>query len=393
MYLYQDDALAPGAFIGGWVVERLVSRGVMSNVYRADGGPRGRAALKVLHHAYLHDRVALERFDLEARALAAVEHPAVVRCIDRGELPNGLPYLALEWLDGEPLSSRVERDGPLDLVRASALLEILCSAVGATHAIGLVHRDLKAENVFCLKDGRVKLLDFGIARQFGDAGAGLTTAGHVMGTPIALAPEQIRGGKTSPATDVYALGVLIHVMLTGRPPFDSNVLVDLESMHLNDRSPPLSARARTPPALDVVTRRCLEKEPGARYADAAALWLAWRDALGKPADTLAAGITVRVHAAEGASDEVWEHVDRLERAAGAALERAGFELASDAVLVLGTRDDRGDPAEVAQRWRTFAEGLKRELAPVAGIDVAIAVHVGSESQVLHPLEWPKTSRV
>ncbi len=402
MYLYADDALSPGAFIGGWVVERLVARGSMSTVYRADGGSRGPAALKVLRQAHLHDRVALERFALEARALEQVQHPCVVRCLDRGELPSGLPYLAFEWLEGETLSQRVGREGPLGLAEATALLEVLCSAVAATHAAGLVHRDLKAENVFCLSGGAVKLLDFGIARRRDAAGPGLTSTGHVMGTPIALAPEQIRGEPTSEATDVYALGVLVHVMLTGRPPFESDVLLDLEAMHLRSAPPALSSRARTSPALDAVTQRCLEKDPAARWADAPSLWRAWSAALSAPSGTLAAGISVQVSAGDSASDETWEHVDRVERAAAAALERAGFELASDAVLVLGTRLEHGDAREIDARWRAFAQGLRRTLAAPAGVTVSLSVHVAparvedgalAESDVLHPLEWPPSARV
>lgn len=401
MFLYTDDALSEGAFIGGWVVERLVARGSMSNVYCAGGGSRGRAALKVLHRAHLHDRVALERFELEARALDAVRHPAVVRCLERGELASGLPYLALEWLDGEILSQRVARAGPLELEAATAYLEVLCSAVAATHAAGLVHRDLKAENVMCLDGGALKLLDFGIARELAPRGTGLTSTGHVIGSPIALAPEQIRGEPTSQATDVYQLGVLIHVMLAGRPPFDSHVLLDLETAHVHGVPPRLSSRARTPPALDAVVGRCLEKDPAARLPDAAALWRAWTAALGGTG-ALAVGLTVEVSAPDSAPDEAWDHVERLERACTAALARAGFELHSDAVLVLGTRLEHGEPGEIAARWRAFAGGLRAELAPPPGVRVRLAVHVAParveggalvESAVLHPHRWPASAVV
>lgn len=400
MFLYGRDDLAPGAFVGGWVVERLVARGSMSNVYAATGAAGLRAALKVLHQAHLHDRVALERFALEARALSTLRHPAVVRPLGHGELPSGLPWLALEWLDGTTLAERVAREGPLTLAQAGEVLEVLCSAVAATHSAGLVHRDLKAENVFCVAGGGVKLLDFGVARQLEDQGTSLTSTGHVIGTPIALAPEQIRQGPTSAMTDVYALGVLLHVMLAGRPPFEAEVVVDLEALHLRSTPPALSARARTPPALDAVAARCLEKKPEARYPDAAALWRAFQQALGSPADALAVGITVELLVPHDAPDAAWEQVERLERQAAAMLEQAGFAVPSDGVLVLGTRLDDGAPAAVEAKWRAFARSLKGDLG--AAVPARVAVRVAKarvesgvlvESEVLRPLEWPDSATV
>ena len=398
MFLYDDDALSTGALIGGWVIERLVARGSMSNVYLATGGLEVHAALKVLHKTHLHDRVALERRALEARALGSVAHPGVVRCLDKGELPSGLPYLALEWLEGETLAQRVAKDGPLPLAEATGVLEALCAVVAATHAAGLVHRDLKAENVFCLSGGGIKLLDFGVARQLEARGTALTSTGHVIGTPIALAPEQLRGGPTSEATDVYALGVLVHVMLAGRPPFEGEALLDLEELHLHAAPPPLSARAAVPPALDAVVQRCLEKEPAARHAGAPQLWQAWQAALDRPADTLAVGLSVRL---EPDGDDGWGALERLEREAAVRLARSGFELASEAVLVFGTRLEHGEPGEVERRWRAFAAGLKRELG-APGVRVQAAVRVAAarveggslvDSEALHPLEWPPDAGV
>ncbi len=402
MFLYADDALAPGAFIDGWVVDRLVARGAMANVYQAVGTGGVRVALKVLHTAHLHDAVALQRFAREREFMQLVVHPAVVCCLGSGELANGLPFLVLEWLEGTTLAERVTQRGPMPLAEVTQVLEQLCSAVQATHEAGLVHRDLKAENVYCVAEGGLKLLDFGIARQTGNSQLPLTSTGHLLGTPIALAPEQIRGSATSAATDIYSLGVLIYVALTGRPPFEAQSLIDLEALHFKATPPALGSRVQVPPALEAVVARCLEKEPAARYTSAAALWLAWQEALKDTGHLgLAVGVMGRFEAAPDSSEATFQALEAIEQRATLAFVSAGLALVSEGAVLLGCRIAEGDPVATLARWRAFAINLKGVLA-TPDVSVSLWVRVSpvkveagkiAQGEVLRPLSWPPSSAV
>lgn len=403
MFLYAEDELGEGAFVDGWVVEARVARGAMAAVYRARHASSGeRAALKVLLRRHLHDPVALARFALERDALSRVLHPAVVGCVGGGELADGLPFLALEWLEGQTLAQRVEQRGPLSLPEATAVMKTVCEAVDATHRAGLVHRDLKAENLFYLEGGGVKLLDFGIARQTGPDSAGLTSTGHVLGSPVALAPEQIRGEPPTPATDVYALGVLAHVILAGRPPFEAARLIDLEALHLSAPRPPLSSRVSVPAALDAVVARCLERDAASRYTSTRELWETWERAVSPAAEVLGVGVLVRLDVDADADDETLEALEQLERGAATALSNAGFQLVVESALLLGCRVADGERAQLEERWRTFARELRARLSSQGGTRVSLGVHVSPvrveggavvEGEVLSPPAWPPSSRV
>lgn len=261
--------LSPGAWVEGWLVERgHVGLGAQAYVLPARHGDGRRAALKVLRAELRNDATALARMGVERAALEAVRHPAVVELWAHGDLPTGQSWLALEWLEGEPLRRRLER-GPVSLGELTQLVSALGGALDAVHAAGWVHRDVTCANVIWNAPSvpAAHLIDFSAARRAGTGAfeAGLTSTGHVVGTPVALAPEQLRGDAVSAATDVYALGVLMHDALAGRPPFDAASLVELEQLHLS--APPPRLRG-APPALDAVVRRCLSKEPRDRYASA-----------------------------------------------------------------------------------------------------------------------------
>lgn len=205
----------------GLKVVALCGVGGMGAVYRAEQVRLGRSvALKILSPAALPDLQARERFEREARILSGINHPHVLRIHDFGALADGTLYFVMEWADGGDLSKRLGGK-PQSIAQTRAWVRQIAEALGAAHARGVVHRDLKPANVLVLEDGRLTLGDFGLALAGGGAGfhAGLTQSGTVFGTFEYMAPEQIEAtGKVTPASDLYSLGVMTYLMLTGRVP-------------------------------------------------------------------------------------------------------------------------------------------------------------------------------
>ncbi|MBZ4416479.1 serine/threonine protein kinase [Myxococcus sp. RHST-1-4] len=270
---------------GEYYLKEELGQGGHGIVYKAEHRILGRpAAVKILHPHLADNREMMQRFVREARVVNQIRHANVVDIHDFGLLPDGRPYLVMELLPGRTLSQLLKEKGRLPPARALAYLEPVCVALEAVHQTGVVHRDLKASNVAVLTEGvvpRVKLLDFGIAKfihpeqDFG----GLTVVGQRLGSLHAMAPEQLRGSPISPATDIYALGVLLFQLLTASYPFHSNDPLELERMHLEMPPPPPSAWVPVSPALDAVVLRCLEKEAGRRYPDVASFLAALRAAV------------------------------------------------------------------------------------------------------------------
>jgi hypothetical protein len=263
--------LLPGALAGAWRIEDAPARGGFGAVYRARHEGDGRtAAVKVLLPFLLGSEDARERFAREISVLRRIEHPNVVRLLDAGTLADGRPYYVMEWVDGPTLDRRIGSTGlPLD--EATRIMEGLCAGLAAVHAAGLLHRDLKAQNVLLAPGAApasVRLCDFGIAKLLDDEAlsAQLTASGLRVGTPSAMAPEQITGAAIGPATDVYGLGVLLFQMLTGRLPFEAETAVEVQTRHLDETPPLASQLVRLPAAVDDVITRCLEKQPARRFA-------------------------------------------------------------------------------------------------------------------------------
>ena len=213
-----------GQTVGDWTLASLIGQGGMGNVWlarRNDGRFEGRAAVKLLN-ASLLGRSGEERFRREGDLLARLTHPHIARLLDAGVSPSGQPYLVLEYVEGEPIDRHCDARS-LDVeARIRLFLEVL-EAVAHAHANLIVHRDIKPSNVLVGRDGQAKLLDFGIAKLLegeGEAGAAtaLTREGGRALTPEFAAPEQMTGGAVTTATDVYALGVLLYLLLTGRHP-------------------------------------------------------------------------------------------------------------------------------------------------------------------------------
>jgi tetratricopeptide (TPR) repeat protein len=264
-----------GERVGGrFEVVELASVGGMSAVYRARDVERGAdVAVKVLLDAARHDR---ERFAAEARLLAEIQHPAIVRYVAHGTTAAGELFLVMEWLEGESLAARLDR-GPLGVAEATALGARVAGALGAAHARGVVHRDVTPRNVI-LVDGdiaRAKVIDFGIARrpEVSSARAPHTRTGRPVGTPGYMAPEQARAERAiGPAADVFALGCVLYECLTGEPAFRAEGTLAVLAKILSDEPP--RARVRRPelsPALDALLARMLAKAAAERPADCAEL--------------------------------------------------------------------------------------------------------------------------
>ncbi len=265
--------LAGSALDGRYELLELLGEGSFGRVYRGRDRRLGRVvAVKVIKPWWAEDDAWVERFEREARLLARVSDPGIIRIYDIGEAEEG-PYYVTELIEGESLADRLRR-GALPPEEARLIAEQLCSALAGAHREGVVHCDVKPANVLLGDDGRVRVADFGVARVAEGTVQSLSTT--VAGTPRYMSPEQARGRPTSAATDIYSAGVLLYEMLAGRPPFEDGSLVELGLRHLQDPPPPLPKEVPAP--LRAVVERALAKEPCERYADAGEMERALREA-------------------------------------------------------------------------------------------------------------------
>ncbi len=254
--------------IDGFEILSLVGRGGMGAVYCARQTSTGRAvALKILNNPLSSDPEFVLRFKREAAALAALAHPSVAEFIDHGRSGDSF-YLAMEFVEGEPLSERIA-DGPFPLARACLTAAEVADALAAAHACGLVHRDVKPSNIILSPSG-AKLTDFGLARKA--EGATITTTGRVMGSLPYMSPERIRGAKATTLSDIYSLGAVLFEMLTGQLPYEAEDDGALVSRILT-QPPPIASRLRPdiPVGLDLLLIRLLAKEEDLRPGNAAEL--------------------------------------------------------------------------------------------------------------------------
>ncbi len=246
----------------------VVGEGGMARVYRGyDRHLRRPVAIKVLAPPYDRDQAFVERFRREARAAAGLSHPNVVSVFDSGSY-HGTHFIVTELVEGETLAHRLRR-GPMAPGEAVAVAVDVCHALEAAHARGLIHRDVKPGNVMLLPDGRVKVVDFGIARAAGSDT--LTGTGVVLGSTAYLAPEQASGQPVDERADLYALGCVLYEMLTGAVPFSADTPVATMYRHVNEDPPPPSSIRPAPAGLEAVVMRCLEKLPRRRFGSAADL--------------------------------------------------------------------------------------------------------------------------
>ena len=277
--------LTPGTVLGErFEIEGVIGEGAMGIVYRAkDRAAERPAAVKVLHKHLVQSREYLSRFKREAQAASRFRHESAVRVLGTGETEERLPYIAMDLVLRRSLREIIAADAPIPAGRAANLVAQLLRALGAAHKAGIVHRDMKPDNirVGLDEDGieRPKILDFGVAKfisgDMGEMTGGLKTkTGIVLGTPKYMAPEQIRGETIDGRADVYSVGAIFHEMLSGKPPFEAEDVFGFVAMHLKERVAPLSERfpeIDLPDDLDETVLKMLEKDPKSRPVDAAAL--------------------------------------------------------------------------------------------------------------------------
>src|SRR5436190_19122662 len=265
-------ALAAGVKLGPYEIVAAVGTGGMGEVYRArDSRLMRDVAIKVLPSDLAGDPDRLRRFEQEAHAVGALNHPNILAIYDVGTY-DGAPYLVTELLEGETLRQRLQHE----LLSVRKVVEYaieMAHGLAAAHDGGIVHRDLKPENLFLTRDGRLKILDFGLARPIegsiaADAAATATQSGIILGTVGYMAPDQVRGQPADTRADMFSCGVILHEMLAGVRPFRGESSVEVMQAILKEDPPDLPSGRNIPPALDRVVRRCLEKSPGERLQSA-----------------------------------------------------------------------------------------------------------------------------
>jgi eukaryotic-like serine/threonine-protein kinase len=284
-------SIGAGTKLGHYQVVAAIGAGGMGEVYRARDDRLARdVAIKVLPAKVKDDPERLRRFETEARAAGGLNHPGILSVFDVGT-DAATPYLVTELLDGASLRDKL-RDGPVSARKAIDYAIQIAQALAAAHDRGIVHRDLKPANLFVTRDGRIKILDFGIAKMADPASAtvrtitaGHTETGAVLGTAGYMAPEQVRGRDADHRADLFALGVVLYEMLTGKAPFAAETPIDRALATINTEPPAL---ADVPPALALTVQRCLEKSADERFQSARDLAFA----LGALGSTSVTGSTI-----------------------------------------------------------------------------------------------------
>ena len=251
---------------GRYRVLKRLGAGGMAEVYCVEDQQLGRrVALKLLHRRFADDEQFVERFRREASSAAGLSHPNIVGIFDRGEW-DGTYYIAMEFVEGRTLKDILRERGPAPPEASADITLQILRAARFAHKRGIVHRDIKPHNVLIDTEGRVRVTDFGIAR----AGVSdMTETGSVMGTAQYLSPEQAQGKPVDARSDLYSIGIVLFELLTGRVPFDAESPVSVALMQVSETPvPPMELNPEVPPALDAVTLRAMEKDPGRRYQDA-----------------------------------------------------------------------------------------------------------------------------
>jgi serine/threonine-protein kinase len=256
----------PGDSVGPYRITRTIGRGRMGVVFEGVKDGEQPVAIKVVTTELSQDEVFVRRFKREVAAAQKIQHPHVVPVLGAGD-EGGLPYLVQELIPGGSLHDRIAAAGRLDLATTVRLLTGPAEGIDALHASGLVHRDIKPANIM-LDGDRAYVTDFGLAKD--SQASNLTRPGQALGSLDYMSPEQIRGEEVSAATDIYAIGCMIHECLTGTPPFGGRPSMRVLFAHLQEPPPDLSeARADITPAVSKAVNRAMEKEPEDRPASAA----------------------------------------------------------------------------------------------------------------------------
>jgi eukaryotic-like serine/threonine-protein kinase len=380
---------APDPLIGRVINEKFkilgfIARGGMGKVYRAEQTPLGRVcAVKVLHPSYTgdHDPEFHKRFFLEASMTSKLRHPNTVTIFDYGHTDDGIYYMAMEYLEGYTLHRAIRQVGHLPEERTAHIARQICRSLREAHSLGVVHRDLKPANVYLLEHGDepdfVKVLDFGLVKDVSSGSEELTKAGLFMGSPKYMAPEQITGAPIDGRTDIYALGVIMYEMVTGKVPFDRPKSLEILMAHAGEVVPPIrkmNPAARVSPALEEAIMRSVAKNPNDRY---------------RSMDEVLAALK-RLGPATGAEPSASMTADRLSLGsgptasrivlgAGAAMSVPSPERAGGAGAPVSERPP--SPVHAAAMASDVPEG--RPYGLVAAVVVAIGVAAGVAYEKLH----------
>ncbi len=266
------DPLIGRTLDGRYRVEAVLGEGGMGLVYKARHAMLNKPlAIKVLKPEVSKDTEVMQRFQQEAQSASAIGSQHIIDISDFGTLPDGATYFVMEFLDGVSLTKAMEMEHPMRTPRIIRVAKQICDALGAAHERSIVHRDMKPDNIYLVKRGNdtdfVKVLDFGIAK-VGGASSKLTKAGQVFGTPHYMSPEQCAGANVDQRTDIYALGVILYEMASGRVPFDADNLMGILTKHMYEKpiAPhELPPPVEVPPGLEAIIMKCLEKSTDVRY--------------------------------------------------------------------------------------------------------------------------------
>jgi serine/threonine-protein kinase len=276
--ILDQDNLVGTSIFGDYIIKKKLGEGGMGAVYLAENKSIDqKIAIKVLHGHAAQNEELVKRFNREAQAISRLTHPNIIRVFIFGRTPEGLIYLAMEFVEGKPLRDIIQDGGRIDELRAIGMLRQVLHALHEAHEIGIVHRDLKPDNIMLTRfrgvDDYVKVLDFGIAKvkqPDGKAQQKLTQAGVVYGTPEYLSPEQAQAKELDGRSDLYSTGIILYEMMTGMVPFQSNTAVAILASHVYDqpKKPSEITKRSIHPKMERIIMRAIEKDPNKRYATA-----------------------------------------------------------------------------------------------------------------------------
>ena len=346
-----------------------VAAGGMAIVYKAQDTMLNRiVAVKILRESFAEDPAFQKRFVREAQSAANLTHPNIVTIYDFGR-EGDRQYIVMEYVEGRDLKSIIRAEGPLPLGRALDIARQICEGVGAAHRLGVVHCDVKPQNVLITPDGRAKVTDFGIARAF-SAAAPVGYTESVWGTPHYFSPEQAEGSQPSPASDVYSIGIILFEMLTGRLPFEGDNQQQLAMAHLRDTPPPITQfNPNLPLVVEQIIGQALAKEPTRRYRNAdqfgrilSEIQYGAEQATGlQPAMSLTSGYTRR-----GLSDTQ---------------ERTGFDWLAWVLAIIALIAVIGLVVLWTVVYRTYASAPRIPPTPTVALPTATIANVGQQTQV------------
>ncbi len=389
----RQDPLLHRVIKGRYRIVGKLGDGGMGSVYRAEQLSVGRTvALKVLHPEFARDEEFVQRFHQEARLAAALNHPCLTTVFDFDQSEDGNLFIVMEYLQGTLLSEVIRRESPLDIARVVRLGIQIAEGIGAAHGAGVIHRDIKPQNIRVLPGDSVKLMDFGIARLSDGREVHLTRAGTMLGTPQYMAPEQIDGRPVSEKTDIYAFGIVLYEMLSGQTPFSGPTSAVVLARQLNEPPRPVRAvRPAVPLLLEQVVMQALEKEPEFRQdriADIVRRLRAMPGTIGTvPDETPAAPATIV--AAPLDATVIAMHPDAEAQTMIATPQVAVAARVPDETMVAGTPSAAPaakGPARVGLRW---GRGTVIALSTVIALIVLAAAFVWWTP----PLPFQPTTRV